>query len=208
MRTQHPTSPFVDQAAYFSGRARFNLLDYVAAAVDFDASLVADPVGLFADNASYFAGRARYEAGLLPEAQASLQAFETAFPNSVLIDNGRYYLGRSFYNAGLLLESIPPFSRVSLTPGSIYEDNALYFTGRADYRLALFADAIAVFDTLEVTQPTSQYVDNALGWESRARLDDGDCPGARVTFVTLSTDFPASAEVARTDTCLIANGCP
>lgn len=209
MRTAHPDSVFLHSAAYFTGRSRFRLADFPASTPDFRDALAANPTGVFADNAQYYVGRSLYEAGDLVGTRPELGRVETDFAMSPYLDNARYYLGRAHFDAGDFANAIPPFERVFTSAGSIFADSAQYFIGRSHYGMGgtNLDLAITDFEALLSTYPTSQWVDNALGYEARSYADKADCPTAQQKLGQLQTAFPSSPEIATTQAYLAGKGC-
>lgn len=182
-----PTSSVVDSAAYFAGRARFELTNkyglgaYAEAEPLFARSRSANAAGTWSDNALYYEGRCAFEEGL---AQAAAEAAFLALLPADLVaaqaayDRSRADLGRAATAEGALLATFA---------ASSYADNAAFYLGRAWFerptpdeapgvipgtvsdaeRMANLANAVSELSKV-VAVPTSTYADGARYWRGRA----------------------------------------
>ncbi len=117
MEATYPSSAMKDSAAYFDGRAHFQLKEWEPAKTQFLLSLSADPAGPWADNSQYYVGRCWFEEGFafwnvvphpapgtaeyvtasadFTSAQAELGRVLSAYPTSPYVVNAEYYLGKT-----------------------------------------------------------------------------------------------------------------
>ena len=180
-----PASPWGADAAYFAGRARFQLVTafgvgtYADAEPLFEASLRLAPAGTFADNALYYDGRCEFEQGLALVTPLAPAAGSLAFTQA------RGY----FEQAIAALEPLP-----GRYPASTYRDNAAYYLGRTWYekpcdtasaagdaeRLHNLAAAIAAFGPV-VADAASTYHPGARYWRGRAAYARASHAGAPAT---------------------------
>lgn len=123
MLSAFPASSFVASAAYFDGRAhyeiarKFGVGSYAGAELLFERSFASDPNGTWSDNALYYDGRCEFELGhalvaagtagltladydrsrlLFDQAIGAESALLSRFATSTYRDNASYYLGRAW----------------------------------------------------------------------------------------------------------------
>jgi hypothetical protein len=129
MLAAFPASALVDSAAYFDGRARFELANrfgvgsYAGAEPLFERSYAANANGTWADNALYYDGRCEFEEGA---AQVAAEASALAL-GDVAQAQGAYAAARLLLDQTTGAEG----SLLSRFAISSYRDNAGYYLGRA-----------------------------------------------------------------------------
>jgi outer membrane protein assembly factor BamD (BamD/ComL family) len=175
-----PASSFVDSAAYFDGRAHYELVSkfgagsYADAELLFERSYAANASGTWSDNALYYDGRCEFEEGY------ALVAAGTASLTLADYDRSRLLFDRSIGAQSSLL---------SRFTASSYRDNASYFLGRAwlekptpdvapgapagtsdAERVANLGKAITAL-TAVVNTAASSYAAGARYWRGRAHYN-------------------------------------
>ena len=181
--TQYPLSSYVDNARYYLGRASYDAPEPrdLAAAVDAFTAVVNDPASPYRPDALYYRGRSRF-AQARPPAPAAPPADA----------------------AQLLQGALDDFQLVvTEAPASSVADGALFWSGRCRYELLLLPAALADFDAVEAWPGThayplnSQWVDNALLYEVRVRVDQASdvtlCALACPPLSELGSHFPGTS---------------
>jgi len=195
MLADFPSSALADSAAYFDGRAHFQLTSgfglgtYADAEILFERSLALAPGGVFADNALYYDGRCEFELGLalvtplspapgtpeylqarswFDQAVAPLQALPSRFPGSSYRDNAAYYLGRSLFEK--------PFD--AATPAGDAE------------RVQSLGTAITSFGQVTAAL-SSSFRPGAFYWRGRAEYARAFYPGFPGDLAAALADFDA-----------------
>jgi len=129
MLSAFPASNWVDSAAYFGGRARYELAkhfgvgSYAEAEPLFERAYGADPVGTWADNALYYDGRCEFEEGL---GQLSAESAFLALGDLVQAQSA-YDAARALFDQATGAEG----ALLARFATSSYRDNAAYYLGRA-----------------------------------------------------------------------------
>jgi len=215
MMTLHPDSTFMDSGLYFRGRARFKLAKMpmptdtlMAARVDFEASIVNDPLGVYADNATYYIGRSYFDENNFTMALMKLADVKTNYPMSSYVDNALYYTGRTQNALGQYANAIASFDELLGMSTSTLLDNARYRRGRANYAMPNLAAAKVDFEDIETTYSASIFADNALYYRVRIEVDSGSCMAAQMLLTKLMTSFPASAYISRAQGYAAPPTCP
>jgi hypothetical protein len=177
MLADFPASALVDSAAYFDGRAhyeltlRFGVGTYADAELLFERSHAAAAAGTWSDNALYYDGRCEFELG------AAIVA-----PGVSTLTLADYDLARSLLDQAIAAEGL----LLSRFATSSYRDNAAYYQGRAWFekptpdvapgapagtsdaeRIANLGQAVGALGGVVAT-PGSSYVPGARYWRGRA----------------------------------------
>jgi tetratricopeptide (TPR) repeat protein len=206
MLNAFPASGVVDNAAYFAGRARFELTNkygvgrYAEAEPLFARSRAANGAGTWADNALYYEGRCAFEEGLLQAAAEAaavaalpIDPADPGYAAALVPATAAYVQGRADFGRTVTAEG----SLLSGFALSSYADNASYYLGRAWFerptpdeepgvtpgavsdaeRMANLANAVTELSAVVAT-PTSTYADAARYWRGRARYAESFHPFA------------------------------
>ena len=197
---------FIASASYYVGRARYETTDYDRAVEDFRRVLAYEPDGLFGDNSQYYIGRSMFDAGDLEGAVPELMLAEQNYPASEYMDAIEYTLGRCFYDRSQFADAIRPFARLAEIDSSL-RDDGLFMLGRSRYEVGDLSHALGPLIEIEHILPMSNFVDNALYWQTRIYTDLHDCASARAARDRLQTLFPTSSELPRANSYLAGHGC-
>jgi TolA-binding protein len=215
MLADFPTSAWVDNAAYFDGRAHFELTNgfgvgsYADAELLFERSLASAPAGTYADNALYYDGRCEFELGLgkvaalnaaLAAEAAAISGGDVAGATAARADaDAAYAASRSWFDQATS-------ALVSLNtrfPASSYRDNASYYVGRSWFekptpgtlpdpeRVTNLGNAITSLGP-DAADAASSYSPGAHYWRGRAHY-------ALSFHRALQADKDAESTLARTD---------
>lgn len=138
---------YADGVMYWSGLARIQLGDYLAAAEDFQNLLTAYPESQYAEDALLRRGAALFYAQDFEAARSVINSYIRVFPDGSVLDQAHYFLAEmerivgnldralaSYQRSEELTSSLQLFDAIAFKRGSIYEAQGKFAQMESNFR--------------------------------------------------------------------------